>query len=154
MYEFQQTVSLRILGAILWYCSQYRICVISHNREFHKIGGVEHHIRILLIWIDPLFFSFKPIRPLLNGLAGGKCPLVVIPDNTPQQTVVAGRNAVVVIQTDAGERGNENPELAAVLDFVSKPRIEGVYSLYNQHASFAQALFLAVVLAHSGSEIV
>ena len=115
MNEFQQPVRLGVLGTILRYGSQNRVSVVAHHGEFHQIGGIEHHIRVLLVRVDPFLLGLKHVRPLLNSLACGEGALVVVAHYPAQQTVVAGRDAVMVVKTDAGKGRNENPELAATL---------------------------------------
>ena len=45
----------------------------------------------------------RKARALADGLPGGECTLVVIAHYAAQQTVVAGRNAVMVVQGDTSE---------------------------------------------------
>ena len=60
----------------------------------------------------------------------------------------------MVIQTDTGERADEDFKLALVVHFVRKARIQSVNTFYQKHGAFAHLQFLAVVFAKTGGEVV
>ena len=59
---------------------------------------VEHHVGTFLEGRYPLILSSQHVLPLGDGLLGGKGSLIVVADDTAQQTVVAGGDPVVVIE--------------------------------------------------------
>ena len=69
-----------------------------YHRELHKICRIEKHVGILLIRVDPLNFGPAYVRPMHYGLTCRERALVEVADNASEETVVTGRNAVVVIQ--------------------------------------------------------
>ena len=121
--------------------------------EFHQVGRIEHHVRILLVRIDPLLLRATHVGPLVDGLAGRERALVVVAHDAAQQAVVAGRHPVVVVQRDARERGDEDLEGARRGDLRDQLRIEGVDAFDQQHAARLHLQVLAVVFAASRDEV-
>ena len=103
MDKLQETVCLAVFRAVFRHCSQYWLSVIAEHGEFNEQRGIEHCVSLLAIWGNPLLLSLADTRPLADGLAGGEGTLVVVPDNATEETVIAGRNPVVVIQGYAGQ---------------------------------------------------
>ena len=70
----------------------------TQDRKLHKVCRVEEHISTLLIRIYPLDLGTAHVRPVHDGLAGRERSLVEVTDNSSEKTVVAGRDAVMVIK--------------------------------------------------------
>ena len=153
MDEFQEAVGFAVFGAVLRDGPEDQFGVGVEYGEFHQVGGVEHHIGVLLIGIDPLLFGAADVRPLVDGLAGGEGAVVVVADDAAQQPVVAGRHPVVVVERDAGEGRDEDLERILRRDLRDQLRVEGVDAFDQQHLAFRQLQVLAVVLAAARHEI-
>ena len=78
MDELQQAMCLGIFGAVLWDRGEDWFGMIAQYCKLDLEGGVEHHVGILLIWIDPFLLAFTYGRPLANGFAGSEGSLVVV----------------------------------------------------------------------------
>ena len=102
MDEMQKPMRFRVGRTILRNTGKDSLGVVAHDGELQQIGRVEHHVGILLEWIHPLLLGGEDVGPLLDGLTGREGTLVVITNDAAQQTVVAGRNDVVVVQRSAG----------------------------------------------------
>ena len=129
MQELQQPAGFAVFGTILRHRPQDSLGVIAENGKFYQIGGVEQHVGVLLVRIYPLDFRTPDVRPVRDCFPGGVSSFVIVPYNAPQETVVAGRDAIVLIQRDAGDGIDEYAEFDIVLDLVEKRRIEPGASL-------------------------
>ena len=105
MDELQQPVGLRVFRTVLGYGGQNDLRMRSQHGEFDVQRRVEHHVGRFLIGEYPLVFGLTHVFPLGNGLLGGIGTLVVVADDTAQQSVVADGNPVVVVDGDTGEGG-------------------------------------------------
>ena len=84
----------------------------TYYGKLDQICGVEEHIGVFLIWIYPLHLGAADIRPVHDRFAGRKRSLVEIAYDASEETVVACRDTVVVIQRDACDRVDEDPVFA------------------------------------------
>ena len=91
---------------------------------------------------------------MADGLLGGECTFVVVAYDAPQQSVVAHGNPVVVVQRDAGERGDVNLELHRVGNLLREQRVQCVNTLDDKHAVVGQLHLLAIILALASHKVV
>ena len=73
---------LGVSGAILRYAGEDGLCVVAHDGKLNQIRRIEHHVSILLVWIDPLLFGSDDVRPLFDGLTGRKSTFIIITNDT------------------------------------------------------------------------
>ena len=66
--------------------------------ELNVKCGVKHDIGRLLEGKYPLVFGFTNTLPLTDGLTRRKGSLVVVADDTPEQTIVLSGDEIVIIQ--------------------------------------------------------
>ena len=100
--------------------------MVAQHGELYEKCRVEHHVGILLIGIDPLLFGIEHVRPLVDALSGGESTLVIVTHYAAEQTAVGGGYPVVVVEGDAGERRDENPEFGCLIYLIRQARVEGV----------------------------
>mgnify|MGYP000514379944 CR=1 FL=1 len=86
---------------------EYRFRVTFKHRQLEKQGRVEHHIRFLLIGINPCLLASEDGRTTGDCVACGVVAVFVVADNTAQKTNVGCRNPVVVVDIDGRERRDE-----------------------------------------------
>ena len=96
--EFHKTAHFPVFRTVLRHGHQHSFRIRSDHRELHDVRRIEEHVSVFLVRIDPLHFRTSYIRPVHYGFAGSEGSLVEIPKDTADQTVVTGRNAVMVIQ--------------------------------------------------------
>ena len=70
----------------------------TEHGKFDVQGLVEHRIGTLLIGEYPFIFGLTYVLPLGYGLLSGIGTLVVVADNSSEQTVVTCGNPVMVIE--------------------------------------------------------
>lgn len=85
----------------------------GQDGQFIIERGVEHRIRFFLEGEDPGAFAPADVGPHLERACGGMAPIAMVAHQTADQPVVGGRNAVVVVQVQLGQRGNINQNLRA-----------------------------------------
>ena len=127
--------------------------MVFQHGKLNEVGAVEHDIGRFLIGINPFLLCIQHILPVGNGLACGEGTGVVVPYDAPQQAVVTGGNAVVVVQEGSGERIDENLELGAVRNLAGKAGIEGVDAFDEEDTAFSQFEFFPVVFPQAGYKI-
>ena len=127
--------------------------VLEHG-EFYEVSRVEHHVCELLVWIYPLVLGPADQRPLADGFAGCECAFVVVSDDPSEQTVVACRDAVMVVQRSAGHGVYEYPEFRLFGDPVGQLRVEGVDSLDKEDLAGPELDVFSVQFAYAGDEVV
>jgi hypothetical protein len=154
MDELQQAMGLAVLRAVARDAGEDGLGIIAQYRELDQVCGIEHHVCILLERKYPFFLRIADVLPLADGLAGRECPFVVVTDDAAQQTVVAGRYPVMVVQGRTRERGDEDAELAVVRDAGGQARVEGVDALDEKDRVLVEMQALAVILPLSCNEIV
>ena len=145
---------LAVLRTVLWDCPENLFRVGAKDGELHEVSGVEQHIGVFLKRIDPLHLGAAHVRPIADGLLRAECAFVVVADDSAEEAVVAGRDAVVVVNGDAGDGVDEDAELAICRNLVGQTRVKGVDSLNEEHRVRFELQGLAVVLADSSHEVV
>jgi hypothetical protein len=126
----------------------------SDHGKFHEICRIEKNIGILLIRIDPLHLRASHIRPVHDGLTGSECTLVEVTDDTSEKTIVAGRDTVVVIEGDAGDRIDEDPVLCRICHLVCKTWVQSMDSLYEKYRPRLKSELSAVILSQSCDKVI
>ena len=153
MDELEEAVGLGKFGTVLGHAAEDGLGMVLQHGKLNEIGAVEHDIGRFLIGINPLLLCIQHILPVGDGFPRGERTGVVVPYDAPQQAVVAGGDAVVVVQEGSGERVDENLELGAVRNLAGKAGIEGVDTLDEEDASFSQFELFPVVFPQAGDKI-
>ena len=78
MDKFQEAMSLSVFRTVPWHRGEDWFGMIAQYCKLDIEGGVEHHVGILLIGLDPFLLAFTYGRPLANGFAGSEGSLVVV----------------------------------------------------------------------------
>ena len=154
MDELQQAMCLGIFGAVLWDGGEDRLGMIAQDGKLDVEGRVEHHVGILLIWIYPFLFALAYGRPLADCLAGSESSLVVVAYDAAEQTVVACRNPVVVVERDSCECRGLDLVLVLIGNLRGEHRVESMDALDEQYLALAKLQPLAVVFALACSEVI
>ena len=103
MDELQQTVGLGIFFTVAGHRGENDFGMGAQHGKLDVECRVEHSVCRLLEGEDPLVLSLADILPLGNSLLRGKGSLVVVANDAAQQSVVACRYPVVVVERDAGQ---------------------------------------------------
>ena len=85
----------------------------AQHCKFYQVSRVEKHVGVFLVRVNPFHLRPAHIGPVGYGLACAERTLVEIPYNAAQEPVVAGWDAVVVVQGDAGDGIDEDFEFLA-----------------------------------------
>ena len=92
----------------------------------------------------PLVLRLTHILPLGNGLLGGICTLVIVTDDTAQQSVVANGNPVMVVQRYAGQCRDIDLVFQCIVYLLGQQRVQCMDTLDNQHGIVRQLQLLTV----------
>ena len=100
-----------VLRTVFRNSHQDTLSVGTDHGELHKISRIEEDIRTFLVRIYPLHLTATHVRPVHNRLARGERTFIEVAHDSAQKTVVAGRDAVVVVKGYAGDSVDEDPVL-------------------------------------------
>ena len=126
----------------------------THDSELHKVCRIEKDISIFLIWVYPLNFRTTHIRPVHYRLAGSKCSLIEISDNASEETIVTCRDAVMVIERDAGDGIDENPVFGSIIHLIGQSWVESVDSFYDEDRSGFKFQLLSIEFPEPRNKII
>ena len=118
----------------------------AENGKFYVQSRIEHHIGGLLEGQYPLLFRLAHIVPHTDGLTGREGSLVVVADNTTQQTVVMRGYPVVVIERYTRQSRDKYLVFGCLGDIGRQDGIERMDSFNYQYAVALELQFLAVEL--------
>ena len=79
-------------------------------------------------------------------LARSKRSFIEIAHNTSEQTIVACRDAVMIIQGNAGDGIDEYPVFARIIHLIGQTRIQGVDSFNDKDGARLQFQLLSIKL--------
>ena len=143
-----------MLLAILRNLLQQRFCLHLDNRQFIKHRRVEHGIGILLIWEYPLVLTCPYRRPAMNRLLRRHTPIFIVADDATEQSVVGGRDIVMIIQQNGGQRRRIHTINLLLRNMSRQLRIQGMDSLYYQHIVRLHLQFLSTLHTLARREII
>ena len=146
-------MGLAVLFAVLWDSCQNPLGLCPKDGELRKISGIEQHIGLFLERIDPPDLRTTDIGPVGDSLACGESALQEVPDNAPQQPVVAGWNAVMEVERDRSDGVDEYLELLIGRDFLRQFRVQGMDAFYQKDRPVRKRQFLPVKLPQASDEI-
>ena len=105
----------------------------SQHRKLDIQRRIEHHVGSLLERRYPLVFSRQNILPLSYRFLGRIGSLVVVTDNSSQQSIVSRRYPVVVVERYTRQRRDINLVFNGVWYIPGQQRIKRVNSLDDEH---------------------
>ena len=154
MQKAKQTVRLGVFGAVVRHRGQNALSMVAHHRKLKQISRIEHHIGIFLIGVNPFLLSGTHTGPLADGLPRRERTFIIVAHDAAQQAVVVGRDDVVVVQSGAGQGGDEDAELARFRNLFRQHGVQGMDTFEQQNRAFLQLQTLSIVLAHTRNEII
>ena len=154
MQELQESCCFGVFGAVLRDCREESFGFRAEGGEFDEVGRVEQHVGFFLERVDPFDFGSPDVRPVGDGFADAEGSLEVVAHDSPEEAVVACRDAVVAVQGDGGDCVDEYLVFLLLGDLVREARIEGVDAFQQHDGAFSQFLFLSVVFFLAGHEVV
>ena len=80
------------------------------NGQFVVEGGIEDGVGSFLEGENPCAFAAADVGPHFQGAGGGMSAIAMVADQTANQAVVGGGDAVVVVQVELGQRRNIDVE--------------------------------------------
>ena len=87
-------------------------------------------------------------------LAGSKCSLIEISDNASEETIVTCRDAVMVIERDAGDGIDENPVFGSIIHLIGQSWVESVDSFYDEDRSGFKFQLLSIEFPEPRNKII
>ena len=114
--ELQQTLRIGIGRRIRADTAQEGLRIVLEHRELENVRGIEHGIGIFLEREDVAVLSAADAAPAQEGIFRFDAAGAVVSDHTAQDTVVRGRDVVVLIEGQGSQRRGVDAENAAVVD--------------------------------------
>ena len=100
---------------------------------------IEHHVGRLLEGEYPLVLGLTDALPLTDGLASRKGALVIVADNTAQQSVILRGNPVMIVERDARQRRYIYLLLQTVIDTLRQQRGQRMDTFDDEYAIAREA---------------
>lgn len=154
MQKLHKPVSFTVFRTILRNCGEDSLGMAAEHCKLYEISGIEQDICIFLIRVYPFDFSPSDIRPVGNGFLSSKRAFVEIAYDTPEESVVTGRDAVVVIQRNTCNSIDEYSEFGRIRNIVQKSWIQGMEAFYQKYRPFLQSQTFTVIFSDTCNEVI
>ena len=80
-----------------------RVPLTLDDSQLEEHRRIEHRVGILLEGEYPLVLSCTDRRPAADGFLSRDSPVLMVADDTAQQTVVCCRDIIMVVEQDGGQ---------------------------------------------------
>ena len=124
------------------------------HSEFENQRRIEHLICFFLERINPFLLAANGRWTSSNGFLRRESAVFIVTHDTAQETDIGGRNPVMVINIDSGQRRDENLKCQFSLHIRQDAWIESVQSFDDQHRVFLQFQFTTFEDSLSNSKVI
>ena len=105
----------------------------TESSKFVDEGGVEHGVCLFLEGENPLFFASRDGSTTTDDLLRMIATIFIVATDAAQQSAIAGRKLVVVVEHDSGQRRSIDFILGFGRNFLTHARVEGVVAFEDEN---------------------
>lgn len=102
LQELAQAVGFGVLFTVFGHQFQQWLGLLANDGKLENHRRVEHGVGVFLIGKNPFVLASAYGGPSPDSLLRAHSTIFVVANNTPEQSVVGGRDVVVVVKQDGG----------------------------------------------------